>query len=72
MAKVQKTKPDSATKALKKEFDAAHEAGQKALKVHDFDALTRVIKRERELIDQQKAHIEKQRVKPTSRDKSRR
>jgi hypothetical protein len=72
MARARKAKPDAVTEALKTEFDAAHEAGEKALKTRDFDALARAIERERDLISQQKAHIENQRAERARRDKSRR
>ena len=53
------------TKARKAAFDAAHRAGKKALKDHDFDLLARVIERERQLIKQQRAQFDKK--KPNSR-----
>ena len=52
---------DSLTKALKADFDAAHEAGKWALKHHDLEGVSRAIERERQIIDQQKARFEKER-----------
>ena len=53
------------TKALKADFDAAHKAGIKALKERDFDRVGRVIERERQLIEQQRARLDKK--KPQNR-----
>lgn len=50
-------------KALKAAFDAAHKAGQEALKERDFARMGRVIERERELIEQQRARLDKKKAK---------
>ena len=54
-----------ATMALKAEFDATHADGMRALKQRDFDALARVVERERDIIKRQKDRIARQRKKTT-------
>jgi len=60
---------DPVTKALKADFDAAHEAGERALKERDFERVAKVVERERELIEQQRARIDKQRAARPPRPK---
>ena len=45
---------DPVSKALKADFDAAHEDGKRALKERDFESIAKVVERERELIEQQR------------------
>jgi hypothetical protein len=51
---------DPLTKALKADFDAAHEAGKRALKERDFEGVAKVVERERKLIQQQRARLDTQ------------
>ena len=52
-----KSSDHSPTKALKATFDAAHRAGQRALKKRDFEGVGKAIERERAVIEQHHAHI---------------
>ena len=45
--------------ALKADFDAAHRAGQQALKDRDFEAVARAIERERGIIKQLRGRIDR-------------
>jgi hypothetical protein len=58
----QKLLKDPLTKALKADFDAAHEAGKRALKERDFESVAKAVERERKLIEQQRARLDKQRA----------
>jgi hypothetical protein len=44
---------------LKIKFDRTHQDGMRALEAHDYPALTRVIARERALIEEQHALIKR-------------
>jgi hypothetical protein len=82
MAKARSTKPrkrgpkeerlaqlphDKLTERLKAEFDAADVEGKQALKDRDFASLDHAIKRERAVIERQKARVK--RIAPPKRDK---
>lgn len=60
---------DPLTKALKADFDAAHEAGKRALKERDFESVGKAVQRERELIEQQRARLAKHRAATPGRRK---
>jgi hypothetical protein len=51
----------AALHAAKAKFDAAHEAGKKALKDHDFEGLQKAIERERDVITRQAARLHQRR-----------
>jgi len=53
---------DALTKALKASFEAAHQAGQRALKRRDFVGVAKAVERERKLIEQQRLRLEKTRA----------
>jgi hypothetical protein len=53
------------TQALKAQFDAAHADGMRALKRRDFEGLSRVIERERHIIQRQRDRLATQRKKAT-------
>ena len=50
---------DPVTRALKADFDAAHEAGKRALKDRDFEGVAQAVERERQVIEQQRARLTK-------------
>jgi len=50
------------TQALKADFDAAHEAGKRALKERDFEGVAKAVERERKVIEQQRARLTKHRA----------
>ena len=60
---------DPLTAALKADFDAAHEAGKRALKERDFESVAKAVERERKLIEQQRARLAKHRAAAPRRPK---
>jgi hypothetical protein len=53
---------DPITNALKANFEAAHKAGERALKRRDFAGVAQAVERERKLIAQQRTRLEKTRA----------
>ena len=51
----------AAVHATKAQFDAAHEAGKKALEAHDFKGVHKAIERERDLIHRQTTRLNQRR-----------
>ena len=60
---------DAFTKALKTNFEAAHQAGERALKRRDFVRFGKAVERERELIEKQRQRLEKTRATRRRRGK---
>ena len=52
---------DADVHAAKAKFDAAHEAGKKAIKDHDFEGVQKAIERERDLITRQATRLHQRR-----------
>jgi hypothetical protein len=46
MKRTNQTLKDPVTKALKADFDAAHEDGKRALKERDFESVAKVVERD--------------------------